>query len=109
MHPVRQGIRLEENVHAIELTVAALRGLERWGAKEMVDAAFRGFQSLPPGDGGGGPPEWWSVLGVERTAGDAQIDAAYRAKAKQRHPDAGGDDESFKLLGEAYRRAKTPT
>jgi len=36
-----------DNLQAIRLTVQALRGLERWGAKDMVAAAFRGFQALP--------------------------------------------------------------
>src|SRR5690606_9584801 len=38
--------RTEDNLQAIRLTVAALRGLDRWGAKEMVNAAFRGFKAL---------------------------------------------------------------
>ena len=38
---------VSDNIQAINKTVSALRGLERWGAKEMVDAAFKGFLALP--------------------------------------------------------------
>ncbi len=101
--PCDKWTRLEDNLRAIELTVAALRGLERWGAKEMVAAAFRGFAALPSGTGAAG---WWDALGVDRNADSATIDAAYRAKARQLHPDVGGDAEAFHQLTEAYRQAK---
>lgn len=32
-----------ENMHAIELSIGAMRGLERWGASEVVERAFAGF------------------------------------------------------------------
>lgn len=35
---------IAENMRAIEKTIEALRGLERWRAKEMVNAPFRGFK-----------------------------------------------------------------
>src|SRR5689334_9104013 len=38
---------VRENMRAIELTMGALRSLDRYGAKETVDAAFRGFGALP--------------------------------------------------------------
>ena len=40
-------------------------------------------------------------LGVDRTAGAAEIKAAYRAAAKKRHPDHGGDKDSFARLNAA--------
>ena len=49
--------RVADNIHAIGLSIAALRGLDRWGAEHMVDAAFRGFKALPAG------PQWFQVLG----------------------------------------------
>lgn len=42
--PCDRWIRLEDNVNAIALAIGALRGLERWGAKQMVDQAFRGVR-----------------------------------------------------------------
>lgn len=41
----------------------------------------------------------YGVLGVERTATTQEIRLAYRAKAKELHPDApGGDEEKFNQL-----------
>lgn len=38
------------NIIAVGKTINALRGLERWGAKDMVEAAFKGFKALPSPD-----------------------------------------------------------
>ncbi len=93
---------VEDNLQAIRLTVAALRGIGRWGAGEMVSAAFRGFAALPEPAGEG----WWSVLGVRPDATRDEVEAAYRRLAKAAHPDAGGSAEAFRELAEAYRQAK---
>lgn len=98
---------LVDNLRAIGLTVKALRGLERWGAGEMVRAAFRGFAALPAsGTTGTTAGPWWSVLGVAPDAAEAAIDAAYRRLAREHHPDAGGDAARFRAIAEAYRQAK---
>jgi hypothetical protein len=36
----------EDNVRAIALTIEALRGIERWGASDMIERAFTGFQAI---------------------------------------------------------------
>lgn len=95
--------RVQDNLHAVALTVAALRGLERWGAREMVAAAFRGFAALPAGTAG---EAWWTVLGVAATASEVEVEQAYRRLAKRHHPDAGGDAERFHRVAEAYKQAK---
>jgi hypothetical protein len=98
--------QLVDNVCAIGLTVAALRGLERRGAGEMVQAAFRGFAALPASSTTGGEGPWGSVLDVAPGASPAQIDAAYRRLAREHHPDACGDAERFRAIAEAYRQGK---
>jgi DnaJ-like protein len=99
--------RIEGNIRAIGLTVAALRGLERWGAGEMVRAAFRGFAALPAsGTSGETDQPWWSVLGVAPDASETEIDAAYRRLAREHHPDAGGDAARFRVIADAHRQAK---
>jgi hypothetical protein len=42
------------------------------------------------------------VLGVTPQATLAEIREAYRQKAKKHHPDAGGEDWSFRILVQAY-------
>ena len=95
---------LADNLHAIELTVAALRGLERWGAKEMVNAAFLGFAALPVGSTGA--DAWWQVLEVDPGASSDEIERAYRLLARSHHPDTGGDVAAFQRLVTAYQDAK---
>ena len=44
-----------------------------------------------------------TLLGVTPTATKREIKNAYRRKARKLHPDAGGSEDEFKLLHEAYR------
>ncbi len=50
----------------------------------------------------------YEILGVGRDAGDDEIKRAYRRKARELHPDAGGDPEAFKELTAAYEVLKNP-
>ena len=99
--------RIEDNLRAITLTIEALRGLDRWGAKEMVNAAFRGFKALPaeaivtPFTA----KPWHEVLEVSPTASPETIKAAYRAQLKKHHPDHGGDEADLIAVQRAYEQA----
>ena len=44
----------------------------------------------------------YDVLGVPRDASPSQIKAAFRTRAKQSHPDTGGDTDEFQRLKMAY-------
>jgi curved DNA-binding protein len=46
--------------------------------------------------------DYYSILGVPRTASPEEIKKAYRKQAMQHHPDRGGDAEQFKRVTEAY-------
>jgi len=105
-----------ENLHAIELTVSALRGLDRWGTHQVVEAAFSGFAALPAGGGMPAvgvivtpPPAepWWLVLGItQEDAGNREhVHTAYRRWARVHHPDVGGDPALFREITEAYHQA----
>lgn len=98
--PIDRWDRVEDNLRACQKAIDAIRGLDRWGAKMMVDAAFKGFAALPEST-----TAWWNVLGVHRDATRAQIDAAYRRQLKIHHPDVGGSREAFDAVQQAYRDA----
>lgn len=104
--PCDRWTRVYDNIRAVGLSVAALRGLDRWGSGQMVDAAFAGFAALPETAGG---RAWWDVLDVPPDASRGQIDAAYKDLARRTHPDAGGDADTFRALAAAHRAAKEAT
>lgn len=91
---------LHDNMRAIGKTAEAMRGIERWGASDMLDRAFTGFTALAA------PEQWWQVLGIEQHASIDQIDAAWRKLAKDAHPDQGGSDAAMARLNAARDTAK---
>lgn len=55
--------------------------------------------------------DYYSVLGVEPGAGEAEIKAAYRRLARKYHPDVSkeaGAEEKFKAVSEAYEVLRDP-
>jgi curved DNA-binding protein CbpA len=44
----------------------------------------------------------YDILGVHKTASKQKIKEAYKKRAKETHPDVGGDEDEFKLIAEAY-------
>jgi DnaJ-class molecular chaperone len=52
--------------------------------------------------------DYYSVLGVSRTASPEEIKKAYRKLAMRYHPDKGGDATKFKEINEAYDTLKDP-
>lgn len=94
--------RREDNIHAIGLSIGALRGLERWGASDMMERAFTGFTALPP------PFDWRTVLGFlpgEHPSLDV-VEQHYRDLIKGIHPDQGGDNDAFVDLNVARDLAR---
>ncbi len=46
--------------------------------------------------------DYYNILGIDKSASKADIKKAFRAKAKEHHPDKGGDEAKFKEINEAY-------
>lgn len=47
--------------------------------------------------------DYYSILGVSKTANDDEIKKAFRRLAHEHHPDKGGDASKFKDINEAYQ------
>ena len=47
-------------------------------------------------------PDYYKTLGVSKNATADEIKKAFRKLARENHPDAGGDEEKFKEINEAY-------
>lgn len=73
------------NMRSLTLALDGLRQMERHGGGVMLERAFEGFAALPSP----GSAHWSTILGVSPEATRAEIDAAYRRLARERHPDQG--------------------
>ena len=92
----------EENVRAICKTIEAIRGIERWGASDMLERAFSGFQALPQPET---KKHWTEVLSLKSTASVEQITERMRELALKNHPDRGGDTHKMADINNAYQEA----
>ncbi|MCW8829974.1 MAG: J domain-containing protein [Gammaproteobacteria bacterium] len=94
-------IQVGDNIHAIGKTIEALRGIERWGASDMMERAFTGFMALE------NTPDktWREVLDYY---GDDIDDAnvAYKKARTKAHPDKGGSQEAFYKINQAWAQAE---
>ena len=98
---------LIDNIRSLALAIAGLRQMERHGGGHMMERAFQGFAVLPPPRNG--MRSWREVLGLSDgwRPTVADIEQAYRRRAKQCHPDAGGSHESMAELNAALEQART--
>lgn len=107
--PCDRWATVDKNLRAIGMTVEAIRGLERWGTDQIVNAAFQGFTALPervivtPYTA----RPWHEVLEVSPSASEPVIRSAYKQRLHVTHPDHGGSDSEFhevQRAWEEYRR-----
>jgi hypothetical protein len=86
-----------DNIYAIAKTIDAMRGIERWGASDMMERAFSGFKQLNAPT----PHGWWEALGCSRDASAETINERWRVKAREAHPDAGGSHDAMASVNAA--------
>lgn len=89
-----------DNLRALYLGIESMRMNEVRGIGEIVREMY--LQLPAPAK----ERDPYDVLQVNKDAPMALIDAAYRALAKERHPDSGGSVEAFKELQAAYEAVK---
>ncbi|MBF0239890.1 MAG: DnaJ domain-containing protein [SAR324 cluster bacterium] len=94
---------VEDNLWAINLTIEAIRMIERAGASDMMERAFRGFEALPAPPGS----NWWEILGVAQSCTLEEVQSSYRSLVRKHHPDMGGSIEFFHKIQEAYKSAQS--
>lgn len=95
--------RLEDNAHAIALTIEAMRATDRWGVSQMLERVFQGFTALPAPT-----PDrpWWVVLECVQHADTDFVEDQYRRLAKKKHPDLGGSPQAMSELNRAIEQAR---
>lgn len=90
--------KVKDNVRAIGKTIEALRGIERWGASDMMERAFSAFEALPS------PDPWWKTLGLAGpTRSKQEIGEAYRKASSAAHPDRPGGSHDRQAAVNAAR------
>jgi curved DNA-binding protein len=52
--------------------------------------------------------DYYSILGLPKTASPEELKAAYKKLSMQHHPDRGGDEAKFKEINEAYSTLRDP-
>lgn len=87
--------RAEENMRSLTLAIEAMRQLDRHGGSTMMSRAFEGFTALPP------PKTCWEILGIQPTRHADAVQAAFRARAFDEHPDKGGSNIDMAALVKA--------
>ena len=92
------------NLWAIAKTVDALRGIDRWGASELLNRAFSGFKTLPQQAGPSTATTWYEILDIPASCTLEELKAAYRKQVKRYHPDRIGDNDYILLIQHAYQQ-----
>lgn len=93
--------RLRDNMRACGLSIAALRSIERAGATQVLERAYRGFTRLPPSK-----RPWREVLGAKPGDNFPAVKQRYRELARRHHPDHGGNSTTMAVINDAWADAQ---
>jgi hypothetical protein len=95
----------KDNIRAIEKSLDALRGIQRWGATTLVEKALTPMGFLPAQSSASEAKTWWNILQVDKNASWQEIVGAWRVRVKQTHPDQGGNADEYRAVQDAYEEA----
>jgi hypothetical protein len=96
---------LKDNMLAIAKTIEALRGIERWGAGEMMERAFTGFLRLPDK----AIEVWRAVLefAPEQAVSLDLVEARFKSLIRTYHEHGTAPDrEKYERVVEARNQAR---
>jgi hypothetical protein len=98
---------LHDNLRAVQLTIQAMRGLDRWKCTQILSRAMSDMKALPMQAGPDTGITWWQILQVQPSASKDEIKEAYKRLAQYYHPDkpGTGNEAMFKVINEAYQKA----
>lgn len=96
--------RVADNISALAATIDAMRAIERHGGAIVLERVFSGFDALPA-PGTLTARQWLDVLECRADSTRDTIEAQYKRKRSDAHPDRGGSTESFDEVQRAYRTA----
>lgn len=99
-------LKVEDNLHAVNKTIDAIRGIERWGASEMLERAFNGFAQIEAPPSADVKEHWTKVLGVSVNDSIETIKQTYRNLVKIYH-EAGSSPDNARMtkINLAYEQA----
>lgn len=91
-------VTLADNIAALAAHIDALRRIERYGVG-TIEQALAGYKALPADTAA----NWRAVFGfsADVRVTREQLDSAYKAAARQRHPDLGGSDMEMSHINRA--------
>lgn len=90
--------RVADNIAAIAAHIEALRAIERHGVG-TIEQAMAGYRSLPADTAA----DWRSVFGFPagQRVSAAELDSAFKERARSAHPDKGGSDAAMAHVNRA--------
>jgi hypothetical protein len=86
---------VRDNLLAIAKTIEAMRGIERWGASEMMERAFSGFKGLPETAGKG--EDCWIVLNIPPMSPAHLVTLAHRDLVRKLHAKDASSEEFSRI------------
>lgn len=103
--------RPSDNLHAIALSVEAMRGLERWGMADVIGRVVAGFAALPAAQT---TRTWREIFEIDFAQMKALppedllvvVRNRHRKAIATAHPDKGGDPQAAASLNEAMQAAE---